>query len=318
METANWTCSWPMSATGSSCDGNPNTGLVAVLLGKGDGTFKPAQVFSAGNQSPRSLAIGDFNAEGKLDVLVAGGCGSCGNIIAILLGNGDGTFQAPQPYDLPGVPLGIAVGDINGDGKRDVIVGIENEGGSQNGTPVALFGHGDGTFSDPQTLYPAGAYPALADMNGDGNLDLVVATPCGDVKCTKGGVGVLLGNGDGSFQPLQNYTSGGYDADFVSVADVNRDGRLDVLVANYSGRVGILLGTGDGALSPVQLFSPGKGGPFSMAVADVNGDNKPDLVVAIYDLNNEITTGGGGVLLNNTFWTSTTTLTSSPNPSVQG
>jgi hypothetical protein len=306
-------------AAGTFCDGNSTTGSVAVLLGKGDGTFKPAQVFSSGDQISRYLVLGDFNGDGRLDVVVADGCGGCGHQnFSVLLGNGNGTFQAAHTYSLGGEALGIAAGDVNGDGKLDIVVGLESAIGSQNGISEVLLGRGDGTFSDPQTLYPAGAYPALADMNGDGKLDLVVSTPCGDVKCTKGGVGVLFGNGDGSFQPLQNYSSGGYDADFVAVADVNRDGQLDVLVANYSGRVGILLGEGDGALSPVQLFSPGKGGPFSMAVADVNGDDKPDLLVAIYDLNNESTTGGVGVLLNNTFSTSTTTLASSPNPSVQG
>jgi Bacterial Ig-like domain (group 3)/FG-GAP-like repeat/FG-GAP repeat len=301
------------------CAGGPycefsNTGSVAVLLGNGDGTFNPARVFSTGNQISRYLALGDFNADGKLDVAVADGCGGCGNRnIVIMLGRGDGTFQSPQTYDLPNEPQGITVGDIKGDGRLDIVVGLE-----QNGTSAVLFGNGDGTFSAPETLYPAGAYPVLADINGDGMPDLVVATPCSNPYCTKGGVGVLLGNGDGTFQALQNYNSGGSGADFVTVGDLNRDGKLDVFVANYSGKVGTLLGAGDGILSPVQLSNPGVGGPFSMAIGDVNGDGKPDLVVAIYFLNNDSSTGGVGVLLNNTFWTTTTALTSNPNPSVQG
>jgi len=305
-------------AAGTDCGGDSKTGSVAVLLGNGDGTFRPAQVFSTGNQSAY-LAVGDFNADGKLDVAVADGCGGCGNRnIAILLGSGDGTFRSPQTYDLPKEPLGIAVGDITGDGRLDILVGLEGTGGEQNGTSAVLFGNGDGTFSAPQTLYPAGAYPVLADINGDGKPDLVVATPCGDPRCKKGGVGVLLGNGDGTFQALQNYSSGGYDGDFVTVGDLNRDGKSDVFVSNYSGKVGTLLGVGDGMLSPVQLSNPGLGGPFSMAIGDVNGDGKPDLIVAIYDLNNDGPNGGVGVLLNNTFWTTTTALTSTPNPSVQG
>ena len=248
-------------ATGIPCDGNSTTGSVAVLLGKGDGTFRPAQVFSSGNQISRYLVLGDFNGDGRLDVVVADGCGGCGHQnFSVLLGKGNGTFQSAHTYSLGGEAMGIAAADVNGDGKLDIVAGLESEGGAPNAPAVLLLGKGDGTFSDPQTLYPAGAYPALADMNGDGKLDLVVATPCSDVKCTKGGVGILLGNGDGSFQPLQTYGSGGYDADFVAIGDVNRDGKLDVFVANYSNpsQVGALLGAGDGTLSPVQLSNPGK------------------------------------------------------------
>jgi len=304
-------------AAGTLCDGNSNTGSVAVLLGNGDGTFQPAHVYSAGNQIPFYLALGDFNRDGKLDVVVADGCGGCGHRnIAVLLGNGDGTFGLPRTYDLGGQPQGIAVGDIDGDGKLDVVVGLETIG-AQNTSSVVLFGEGDGTFPTSRTLYPAGAYPALADVNGDGRLDLIVATPCSNTKCTKNGVGVLLGDGHGSFQPIQIYNSGGDDTDFVAIGDLNRDGKPDIFVANYFGKVGTLLGAGDGTFSPVRLSNPALGGAFSMAVGDVNGDGKPDLLVAIYQLSN-FSSGGVGVLLNNTFWPTTTALASGPNPSVQG
>jgi hypothetical protein len=310
-------------AAGISCDGNSDTGSVAVLLGNGDGTLQTAKVFSTGNQISLYLALADFNRDGKLDVVVADGCGGCGHFnISVLIGNGDGTFGSPSSYGLDAEPLGIAAGDVNGDGKIDLLVGFENTGGNPNGSSAVLLGNGDGTFQPPQTLYPAGAYPALADVDGDGVLDLVVATPCSNPRCTKGGVGVLLGNGDGSFRPIQIYSSGDYDADYIAIGDVNRDGKADILVANYgagpSGKVGALLGVGDGTFLPVQLSSAGIGGPFAMSLADVNSDGKPDLLVAIYDLNNEITTGGVGVLLNNTFWSTTTTLTSTPNPSIKG
>jgi hypothetical protein len=305
-------------AAGTDCIATSSTGSVAVLLGNGNGTFQPAQVYSAGNLS-LYLALGDFNHDGRLDVVVADGCGGCGHRnIAVLLGNGDGTFGSSRIYDLPGEPEGIAVGDIDGDGKLDVVVGLEGPPGAPATSSVVLFGNGDGTFLTSRTLSPAGTYPKLADVNGDGRLDLIVATPCSNPGCTKGGVGVLLGNGDRSFQPIHIYSSGGYDADFVAVGDLNRDGKLDIFVANFSGKVGTLLGAGDGTFLPVQISNPGIGGAFSMAVGDVNGDGKPDLIVGIYNLNNEITTGGVGVLLNNTFWTTVTALASSPNPSVQG
>jgi hypothetical protein len=302
-------------ATEMDCNNAP-TGSVAVLLGNGDGTFRAAKIFHTGGQVSRYLALGDFNRDGKLDVAVAGGGG---RKVAILLGTGRGTFQAPRTIDLPGDQIGIAAGDINGDKKLDLVVGLLDSFG-QGGTSIALLGNGDGTFASQPVLSPSGSYPALADLDGDGKLDLVVTTACGP-KCSQGGVGVLLGNGDGSFQPMQIYGSGSTDADFISVGDLNRDGTMDVVVSDYGSsstdKVGVLLGAGGGILSPVKTSNPGIGGAFAMAIADVNGDGKPDLISVLY-LFNGTTDGAVSVLLNNTFWTTTTTLTSSPNPSVQG
>ena len=287
-------------AAGTFCDGNSNTGSVAVLLGNGDGTFQPAKVYSSGNQISRYLALGDFNGDGKLDVVVADGCGGCGHQnFTVLLGDGHGGFQPPQTYGLGAEPIGITAGDVNGDGKLDLVIGLEGAAG-QNGPTVVLFGNGDGTFPNSRTLFPAGAFPSLADLNGDGKLDLLVAVACSNPTCSRGGAGVKLGNGNGTFRAMQIYGSGGYITDFVATGDVDRDGKLDVLVANYSGPVGVLLGNGNGALGPVQLYNPGGGGPFSMAVGDVNNDGKLDVVVAISDLHNE-PSGGVGVLLNSSF-----------------
>jgi hypothetical protein len=304
-------------ATGMDCNNAP-TGSVAVLLGNGDGTFGTAKIFRTGAQVSRYLALGDFNRDGKLDVAVADGVGGGGNRnLVILLGTGRGTFQAPRTIDLPGDPIGIAAGDINGDKNLDLVIGLQDSSG-QGGTSIALLGNGDGTFVSQPVLSPSGSYPALADLDGDGKLDLVVTTACGPT-CSQGGVGVLLGNGDGSFQPMQVYGSGSLDADFITVGDVNRDGTMDVMVSNFgsNSKVGVLLGAGGGILSPVKTSNPGRGGAIATAIADVNGDGKPDLISAVY-LFNGTTDGAVSVMLNNTFWTTATALTSSPNPSVQG
>jgi hypothetical protein len=129
-----------------------------------------------------------------------------------------------------------------------------------------------------------------------------------------GSVGVLLGNGDGTFASIVNYASGGNSPLSVAVADVNGDGKPDIVVANYNYGVGILLGNGDGTFRAPLIYSTGGNTPFSVAIADVNGDGKPDLVVVNAN-SNDI-----GVLLNNTGVHSptSTSLTSLLNPSIYG
>jgi hypothetical protein len=155
----------------------------------------------------------------------------------------------------------------------------------------------------PAVAYSSGGYypysVAVADVNGDGKLDILVANSCASSSnCANGTVGVMLGNGDGTFQPAVTYVCGG-SCTSVAVADVNGDGNLDLLVAISSPRtVGVLLGKGDGTFQPVVNYASG-GGSYSVAVADVNGDGKPDLVVA-NQCSGECTAGGTvGVLLGN-------------------
>src|SRR5882724_12758874 len=135
---------------------------------------------------------------------------------------------------------------------------------------------------------------AVADVNGDGNPDLVVVNACVDSDCaTDGAVGVLLGNGDGTFQSAVTYDSAGFFAYSVAVADVNGDHKPDIIVANFcgltddcelslgrSGTVSVLLGNGDGTFQTAVVYDPGGFFPISVTLADVNGDGKPDLVVA--------------------------------------
>jgi hypothetical protein len=275
----------------------PN-GVVAVLLGNGDGTFQAAQTYSSGGYAAASIAVADVNGDGKPDLVV----GNFDGTVGVLLGNGDGTFQAAQTYSSGGdLALSIAVGDVNGDGKPDLIVGdaCASDSNCANGVVAVLLGKGDGTFQAAHT-YNSGGYSeyaisiAVADVNGDGKLDLLVANDCtsGSNGCTNyaGVVGVLLGNGDGTFQAAQTYNSGGLDAQSIAVADVNGDGKPDLLVANdcsssgngcaTTGSVGVLLGNGDGTFQKASAYNTSGPFAFSIAVADVNGDGKPDLLVA--------------------------------------
>src|SRR5208282_4616756 len=125
---------------------------------------------------------------------------------------------------------------------------------------------------------------AAADVNGDGIPDLIVANACeSSTNCSYGGIGVLLGNGDGTFQPAVTYSSGGADATSVTVADVNQDGKPDLVVANANtGSVAVLLGNGNGTFQAAVNYGSGGQAAVSVAVADVNGDGHQDIIVANY------------------------------------
>jgi hypothetical protein len=312
------------------------SGLVGVLLGNGDGTFQPAVTYGSGGQGADSVAVADVNGDGKPDLLVANECGVIGpycpendnGVIGVLLGNGDGTFQAAVTYDSGGGSTrSLAAADVNGDGKPDLLVANCGRGGCAASNLGVLLGNGNGTFQ-PAVSYSTGCCNSLSvavrDVNGDGKPDLLVANACSifQFTCTgPGTVGVLLGNGDGTFQAAVTYGSGGLGTFSVAAADVNGDGKPDLLVTNLcalpnctNGRVEVLLGFGDGTFLPAVGYSSGGYDARFVAVADVNGDGKPDLVVANSSSNNI------GVLLNNTgiHNPTSTSMTSSLNPSIYG
>ncbi|MBI4327963.1 MAG: VCBS repeat-containing protein, partial [Chloroflexi bacterium] len=143
-------------------------------------------------------------------------------------------------------------------------------------------GNGDGTFAAP-VKYTLGNNPyslQLAELNGDGKLDVVVA------NLSDNNLSVLLGNGDGTFQSRTNYASGGSNPYHVLAADVNGDGRVDLVAANYgSSRMGVLLGNGDGAFQAVTSYAAG-GNVIATAAADFNHDGRMDLVSANYGSDN--------------------------------
>src|SRR3989454_5089613 len=224
--------------TATPCGGD---GTVGVLLGNGDGTFQPAVTYDSGGQNTVSIAVADVNSDGKPDAVVTDNCvtSTCdAGAVGVLLGNGDGTFQAAVNYTSGGLsPSSVVVGDVNGDGKPDLLVGniYMGNGNYSRGSVGLLLGNGDGTFLGPVSFDSGGEYAygvAVGDINGDGKLDLFVANFCADSTCASGGVAVFLGKGDGSFQPVVTYGSGGLNSYSVAVGDVNADGKPDLLIGD--------------------------------------------------------------------------------------
>lgn len=290
---------------------------VSVLLGNGDGKFQPAVGYGSGGTD---VVVADVNGDSKLDLLVATQCADSNcttGSVAVLLGNGDGTFQPAVTYVSGGFSnFAVAVADVNGDGKPDLLTSnycVDNNC-STDGSVGVLLGNGDGTFQ-PVVTYDSGGLFTVAvvvrDVNEDGERDLLVANNCADSNCTTGSVGVLLGNGDGTFRAAVTYGSGGYAADSIATADVNGDGKPDLIVANSiciplgvcgSGSVGVLLGNGNGTFQPVVTYDSGGFSAASVAVGDFDGDGNPDLFVAntcTADGPFECITGSVGVLTGN-------------------
>jgi len=250
------------------CQGS---GMVGVLLGNGDGTFDSAIRYDSGGHYARSVAVADVNGDGKPDLLVTNDCflNCTVGLVAVLLGNGDGTFQQAVAYDSNGSHRkSVAVADVNGDSRPDLLVANycaadSTCGGGGPGAVDVLLGNGDGTFR-PAATYSSGADDAnsiaVADVNGDGKPDLLVTNQCADlINCTSGTIAVLVGNGDGTFQPAVTYDSGGYFAQSIAVADVNGDSKSDLLVANFGidsfssgpGAVSVLLNNTADTIPPV-------------------------------------------------------------------
>ena len=254
------------------CSGSDS---VALLLNDGRGGFGPCRTFPA-IAGPHLMAVGDFNGDRKPDVVVSA---HDANEIVLLRNDGRGNLERMSPVTAfdGGKPHnhGLAVGDLNEDGRADVTVGHQ-----ELGSIAVLLGDGRYGFRPaPGSPVAVGRAPyphTLADVNGDRHLDLVVP----DVQGNR--IRLFAGDGQGRFRPLPAVSTGIERPYFVLARDVNRDGAADLIVTHDdTHRVAALLGDGRGGFhhAPTSPFE-GRAASWKGDVADLNGDGKVDLALA--------------------------------------
>ncbi len=243
-------------------------GGIIVEFGNGDGTFRPGPVSTNLAGFAISFVATDLNGDGKMDVALANGVA-----IVVAMGNGDGTFQSGVSYPInDGNVTFLVTGDFNGDG----IVDIATAG---NSGVWLLAGKGDGSFNAAilAASLPGAWNIAATDFNGDGKLDLAVGLP--NVGNTGNGFAVLLGNGNGTFQTPQMFSTPKKPS-AIAVGSLTKGGPPSIAL-NYSfaNEVYLYFGNGSGGFSgPKRLSLPGAGFVAGFVIGDVNGDGLPDLI----------------------------------------
>jgi hypothetical protein len=243
----------------SQTDQSHGDGLANVLLGNGDGTFKPVATYDSGGFASYAGVLNDVNGDGKPDVVVLNcsphGSTDCNRnaTVGVLIGNGDGTFQEAKTYDSGGLggTTALVVTDVNGDGKPDILVGDNCPGNcTGNGSFGVLLGKGDGTFQPSVTYNLTGIGGVedivVADLNGDGKPDLAIVG---------NGIDSWLNNGDGTFQFADSYPTTGNTRQ-VFLTDLDGDGKLDFVDINMiSNTADARLENGDGTFSHYKPFN---------------------------------------------------------------
>jgi hypothetical protein len=261
------------------------TGEMAFLHGRGDGTFDAPVTFAAGNR-PFFLAAGDLNGDGVPDLVVPQ-LGA--NNVTVMICDGAGHFSAPLYYPAGSAPHHVTLADFNHDGVLDIIAADNSQASVSVLLGRSTAGVANGTFGATATfpLVVPGIGVTTADVNGDGNLDILATEP------SSWAVAVLLGNGSGGVSETRHISLGNVSPYDVIVADLNGDGIPDIVVATQGSGVLVLFGRGDGTFeSPRSLW--GTGSVNTVRVTDFDGDGYVDLVFSIADLGEVVLLRGNG------------------------
>jgi hypothetical protein len=293
-------------------------GTFSVFMNDGAGNLSLKGTYQTDSNNPDCIRLADVTGSGHLDAVVSSfgkddGTGNnvVGQNITVFQGNGDGTFN-PSPIatlapQIQFIPTAVAVADFNGDGKMDIAATVpgvpaDSSQPQPNGSVYIFQGTGAGGFSSSFLQYDSGgALPVniqVADLNGDGKPDLVVAN-AGDPKTefSNNSVGVLLNVSSGgslNFGVTNSLTANCHGTFAVAVADFNLDGKQDIAAINYGSAnplnptpfafVSVYLGKGDGTFSVAtpgtyDILANSAGGQY-LAVGDYDGNGTPDLITA--------------------------------------
>ncbi len=307
---------------------------IVVLLGTGDGALGPRRTFPAGVGSIGGLSVADFDDDGHLDVVTNTRVSSLPHTgaVSVLRGNGDGTFEPPIETPLQEPTQTLAVADLNRDRRPDVVTGSFEH-------VVVLFGKGDGTFAEPVSVVADPSSVALGDVNGDLNLDLIDKDGAllgrGDgtfgpwISATLGGtdlglgeltgdghldlvrledraLSVLAGRGDGTFGPPQSFAAGASNPSTFLLEDLNGDGALDAVVADFYDHISVLLASpirrarlcttdcdGDGTVEIHELIRSvnialGEASVATCVLADESADGQVTVDELVHGVNNAL------------------------------
>jgi FG-GAP-like repeat/PASTA domain len=240
-------------------------------------TFAAPRAYAAG-EGPSAIAAGDLNSDGAADLVVAHGLDQCPSAIAVLLNRGSALAE-PQSYLADYCVLAVALGDINRDGRQDIVAANWSDPELGPGVVSLLLNVGNGTFLPGGNSYGSAgmATVAVADVNGDGAPDVVTGSGESDGCAHVTTVGVLLNDRRGGLDDARSYQAGGCPK--VSVGDVSGDGPPDIVTANVeSNTISVLVNTGGGTFGPKYDYPAN--GPVSVAIGDIDGDGRTDLATA--------------------------------------
>jgi hypothetical protein len=238
-------------------------------------TFRSQLFYGADVLSADDVAVGDVNNDGRADLVTANYYPD--SDISVELNQGHGNFYGHSYPVAEPIARSVALAELNGDGKPDVLVTTEDDSERQVGVS-AFLNNGGGTFHHgPDTVLAPMTFGAAGDLSGDGKADIVA------VDAKGAAIGIFLNRGGGGFDAAPERYANGKGVSAVAVADVNRDGKADVVTANWaSGTVSVLLNTGNGSLEAKQDYRTGRA-PEAIKLQDLNGDRQPDLVTANHD-----------------------------------